>query len=177
MKVQHLIVSLLASLGCATASADNIDPTEANARIAQVLTCKRPISPEGFAALVKAAHGKATVQASDLSDAEYTVPNPIDVFGRPVTELSVHSASDGEGDFNEYTGAFSGESIQTVAKLGDIPKDDIGHYKKAVGNHDLSLRAESGGTYISCANDVRTVAKAIKRTARDAADAVKRVGQ
>ncbi|WP_286885674.1 hypothetical protein [Pseudomonas sp. UBA7456] len=177
MRVVSLALPMIAAFVCITAQAGALDPAEANARIAQVLTCKRPITPEKFAELVTAANGKVIVQASDLSDAEYTVPNPIDVFGRPITQLSVHSATDGEGDFNEFTGAFSGESIETVAKLADIPQDDLGHYTKEMGNHDLSLRAEAGSTYISCANDKRTVVKAIKRTARDAAQAVKRVGQ
>ena len=53
----------------------------------------------------------------------------------------------------------------------------VGDYKKEVGNHDQWLYVDSGSTYISCAYDVRTVAKTIKRTARDAADAVKRATQ
>ncbi|MGE8398803.1 hypothetical protein PisoF_02343 [Pseudomonas sp. IsoF] len=177
MKALQLAVPLLVSLTCSGAYAEQVDQPEANARLAQVLTCQRNVSPEEFEALVKTAKGKAIVQASDLSDGEYTVPNPLDVFGRPVTRLALHPGSNGEGDFNSYSGAFSGESIQTVAKLAGVPKDPIGDYKKEVGNHDQWLYVDSGSTYISCAYDVRTVAKTIKRTARDAADAVKRATQ
>ncbi|NIF27682.1 hypothetical protein F3J44_15030 [Pantoea sp. Tr-811] len=177
MKALQFAIPLLVSLTCATAQAAEVDPSEANARLAQVLTCERSVTPEQFEALVKAANGKAIVQASDLSDGEYTVPNALDVYGRSITRLSMHPGSNGEGDFDTYAGAFTGESIQAVAKLADIPKDDLGDYRKEVGNHDLSLYADGGDTYISCANNMRTVAKTIKRTAREAADAVKRATQ
>lgn len=177
MKALQLALPLLVSFACATAHAEKIDPPEANARITQALTCKRNISPEQFEALVKAANGKAIVQASDLSDGEYTVPNPLDVYGRAITRLSMHPGSNGEGDFNTYSGAFTGESIQAVAKLADIPKDEFGQYKKEVGNHDLWLYVDGSDTYISCSYDMRTVVKTLKRTARDAADAVQRATQ
>lgn len=159
------------------AQAGEVSPIEANARLTQVLTCQRSVSPEDFKLLVKQAGGKSVVQASDDSDGEYTVPNPLDVFGRPVTQLSLHPGANGEGDFNEYTGVFSGEGLQTVAKLGDVPRDDLGDYRKQVGNHDLILKAEHGGTYITCSQDVRTITKSIKRTTRDASDRLNRAIQ
>ena len=177
MNPLQLALPLLVSLACTSAYAEKIDPSEASARLTQALTCKRNVSPEQFEALIKAANGNAIVQASDLSDGEFTVPNPLDVYGRPVTRLSLHPGSNGEGDFNAYGGAFSGESIQTVAKLADIPKDEVGDYKKEVGNHDLWLYADGSDTYISCSYDVRTVVKTLKRKAREAADAVQRVTQ
>ena len=177
MKLMQFTLPLLASLACATASAAPIDQSVAKARLSQVLTCERAVTPVEFEALVKAAHGKAIVQASDLSDGEYTVPEPLDVFGRPITQLAQHPGANGEGDFNEYRGFFSGESVQTVAKLGNVPQNEVGQYRKAVGNHDLTVGAEGGSAYIVCSNDVRTVAKTIKRTAREAADAVKRAVQ
>lgn len=177
MKALQLALPLLVSLACTPAYAANIDQAEANARITQALTCKRNVSPEQFEALVKAANGKAIVQASDLSDGEYTVPNPLDVFGRPVTKLSMHPGSNGEGDFDTYSGAFTGESIQAVAKLADIPKNEFGQFKKEVGNHDLWLYEDGNDTYISCSYDMRTVVKTIKSTARKAADAVQRATQ
>ncbi|WP_043201345.1 hypothetical protein [Pseudomonas putida] len=177
MKALQLALPLLVSLACTSAYAVQIDQAEANARITQALTCKRNVSPEQFEALVKAANGKAIVQASDLSDGEYTVPNPLDVFGRAVTKLAMHPGSNGEGDFDTYSGAFTGESIQAVAKLADIPKDEFGQYKKEVGNHDLWLYEDGNDTYISCSYDMRTVVKTIKSTARKAADAVQRATQ
>lgn len=155
MKTARMLLPLLISLASNTLLAENLDQDAAIAQIGQVLTCKRAVSPGQFAELVTAAKGKAMVQASELSDAEYTVPKPVEVFGRPITRLSVHDAGDGEGDFNEYTGQFSGESLQTVAKLGNIAQDDLGHYTKEVGKHDLSLRAEGGSAVISCANNKR----------------------
>ncbi|MBB3269676.1 hypothetical protein I5Q41_17470 [Pseudomonas monteilii] len=177
MKALQLALPLLVSLACSTAHAAKIDQSEARARLSQVLTCERSVSPEQFETLIHAADGKAIVQASDLSDGEYTVPNPVDVFGRAITRLSMHPGSNGEGDFDTYAGAFTGESIQTVARLADIPKDQFGDYKKEVGNHDLWLYVDGNDTYISCSNNMRTVAKTLKRTAREAADAVKRVTQ
>ncbi|MDR6712134.1 hypothetical protein J2W83_001729 [Pseudomonas hunanensis] len=177
MKALQLAVPLLVSLTCSSAFAEKIDQPEANARLTQVLTCKRNVSPEQFEALVKAANGKAIVRASAIDDGEYTVPNPLDVYGRPVTQLSLHPGANGEGDFNGYGGAFSGESLQTVAKLAGIAKDEVGDYKQVVGNHDLWLYEDSGSTYINCSYDVRTVTKTIKSKAREAADAVKRATQ
>lgn len=156
MNTTRLILPLLASLaGAATAHAENLDQTEARTRIGQVLTCKRAASPEQFDALVKAAKGQATVQASELSDAEYSLPQPVEVYGQPITQLTAHAASDGEGDFNEFSGVFEGKRVDDIARLSGIGKDDLGHYTQAVGNHDLSLRDESGSTYIACTQDKR----------------------
>lgn len=156
MNTARLILPLLASLaGAATAHAENLDQTEARTRIGQVLTCKRAASPEQFDALVKAAKGQATVQASELSDAEYSLPQPVEVYGQPITQLTAHAASDGEGDFNEFSGVFEGKRVDDIARLSGIGKDDLGHYTQAVGNHDLSLRDESGSTYIACTQDKR----------------------
>lgn len=156
MNTARLILPLLASLaGAVTAHAENLDQTEARTRIGQVLTCKRAASPEQFDALVKAAKGQATVQASELSDAEYSLPQPVEVYGQPITQLTAHAASDGEGDFNEFSGVFEGKRVDDIARLSGIGKDDLGHYTQAVGNHDLSLRDESGSTYIACTQDKR----------------------
>lgn len=156
MNTARLILPLLASLaGAATAHAENLDQTEARTRIGQVLTCKRAASPEQFDALVKAAKGQATVQASELSDAEYSLPQPVEVYGQPITQLTAHAASDGEGDFHEFSGVFEGKRVEDIARLSGIGKDDLGHYTQAVGNHDLSLRDESGSTYIACTQDKR----------------------
>lgn len=156
MNTTRLILPLLASLaGAAHAHAENLDQTEARTRIGQVLTCKRAVSPEQFDALVKAAKGQATVQASELSDAEYSLPQPVEVYGQPITQLTAHAASDGEGDFNEFSGVLKGKRVEDIARLSGIDKDDLGHYTQAVGNHDLSLRDESGSTYIACTQDKR----------------------
>lgn len=156
MNTARLILPLLASLaGAATAHAENLDQTEARTRFGQVLTCKRAASPEQFDALVKAAKGQATAQASELSDAEYSLPQPVEVYGQPITQLTAHAASDGEGDFNEFSGVFEGKRVEDIARLSGIGKDDLGHYTQAVGNHDLSLRGESGSTYIACTQDKR----------------------
>ena len=156
MNTTRLILPLLASLaGVATAHAENLDQTEALTRISQVLTCKRVVSPEQFDALVTAAKGQATVQASELSDAEYSLAQPVEVYGQPITQLTVHAASDGEGDFNEFSGMFKGQRVEDIAKLSGIGKDDLGHYTQEVGNHDVSLRGESGSTYVACTQDKR----------------------
>jgi len=168
MKLSIAALSLLTLAATASVQAADVSPKEANAQLARVLTCEQSASPSEVIKLIKSAGGKSIVQASDLSDGEYTLPNPLDVFGRPVTKIGIHEQSNGEGDFNEYSGQFSGESIATVAKLADIPQDNVGEYRKEVGGHDLSLRAESLDTYVFCANDVRTIAKTVKHAAKDA---------
>ncbi|QOI07929.1 hypothetical protein [Pseudomonas savastanoi] len=174
MKFPITALSLLAFVATASVHAADVSPKEAGAQLARVLSCQQGASPSEVIKLIKVAGGKSIVQASDLSDGEYTLPNPLDVFGRPVTKIGIHEQSNGEGDFNEYSGQFSGESIATVAKLADVPQDDVGEYRKEVGGHDLTLRAESGETYISCANDVRTVTKAVKRMAKEASTTVEK---
>lgn len=177
MKLSIAVLSLLTLAATASVHAADVSPKEASAQLARVLTCEQSASPSEVIKLIKSVGGKSIVQASDLSDGEYTLPNPLDVFGRPITKLGIHQQSNGEGDFNEYSGEFSGESIATVAKLGDIAVDDVGDYRKEVGGHDLWLRVDSGATYISCANDVRTITKTIKRTAKEAGTTLEKTFQ
>lgn len=168
-----LLFALLPLIAITTAHAEDVSPKEANARLARVLTCERSASSKEVIDLIKKAGGKSIVQASDLSDGEYTVPNPLDVFGRPITKIGIHPGANIDGDFNEYSGIFSGESLATVAKLAGVPRDSLGDYRKEVGNHDLILKVDSGETTVTCANDVRTIAKTIKRKAKEASEATK----
>jgi len=168
-----LLFALLPLIAITAAQAADVSPKEANARLARVLTCERSATPAEVIDLIKKAGGKSIVQASDLSDGEYTVPNPLDVFGRPITKIGIHPGANTDGDFNEYSGMFSGESLATVAKLADVARDSLGDYRKEVGNHDLILKIDSGEAYITCANDVRTIAKTIRRKAKEASEATK----
>lgn len=172
MKLLKSLLPLLTFSAALSIQAADLSPAEAGARLSQVLTCKKSAVPQEVINLIKTAGGKSIVQASDLSDGEYTLPNPIDVFGRPITKLGIHPGANSDGDFNEYSGQFSGESLATVAKLGHVQSDDLGDYRKEVGNHDLTLRVESGDTYITCANDVRTITKTIKRNAKQASEII-----
>ncbi|MCB3688349.1 hypothetical protein H5782_11625 [Klebsiella pneumoniae] len=171
MKIKQLAVAI-AALALAAAAQASDSPAVAKAKLEKVLTCEQGADPEEVATLIKTLGGLSIVQASPLSDAEYTVPNPVELFGRPVTKISIHRGMNADGDFNEYGALFSGESIDTVAKIAGITPDAAGTYRKEVGGHDLILRPEAGATYITCANDVRTIVKTIKRTAKNVGKAI-----
>lgn len=137
----------------------------AQAKLQAVLSCETSAKPAEVVAWIKQLGGKAIVQKSPESDAEYTLQSPVDVYGRPVTRLSLHKGSNGEGDFDEYSAIFTGEPLATVARLADVSPDASGTYRKAIGGNDLVLRQESGVTYITCANGVRSVVKTLKKNA------------
>lgn len=127
MKIKQLAVAI-AALALATAAQASDSPAVAKAKLEKVLTCEQGADPEEVATLIKTLGGLPVVQASPLSDAEYTVPNPVELFGRPVTKISIHRGMNADGDFNEYGALFSGESIDTVAKIAGITPDAAGTY-------------------------------------------------
>lgn len=160
LKYRFLIAACLLAVAQAHA-ADAL----AQAKLQAVLSCELSVAPNDVVGLIKQLGGKAIVQQSPESDAEYTLPNPVDVYGRPVTHVSLHKGSNGDGDFDEYTSTFSGESLSTIARLADVKPDPAGSYRKAFGNNDLILRNEAGATLITCANGVRSVVKTLKKNA------------
>lgn len=152
-----LLAALVLSLTACTKPSSKI-------QLEEILTCQRSASPDEVTQLVTTLGGKAIVQHSlNNADVEFILPLSLDIFGRPVSKLSIHRGENSDGDFNEYSGIFSGEGIETVAKLAEIKINKLGEFRKQIGNHDLILRPESGVTYITCANDVRTIMKSIKR--------------
>ncbi len=150
----------------ATAAAAQAADSAAAAKfqLEKVLTCEQSASPEEVGVLIRELGGRAIVHASRHTDAEYTVPNPVEIFGRPVTKISIHQGIDVDGNYNEYSAIFSGESIDTIAKIAGITPNADGIYRKSVGGHDLTLRPEAGMTYIACSNDVRSMMRSIKHT-------------
>jgi len=146
--------------------------TLAEIELTEILTCKKSTTPERLVKVLAGLDG-LMVAGTFLGDAEYTIPNPVDVFGAPVTQISIHPNSNAEGDFSEYSARLGSESIFTVAKYADIPADSVLGFKKMVGNHDLSLRAETGFTYLVCGQNVRGAYKTMKRWGRQSARAVK----
>jgi hypothetical protein len=166
MKIKQIVV-VIAALAAAAAAQASDSAAVAKAKLEKILTCEQGADPQEVAAIIKTLGGLPIVQASPLSDAEYTIPNPVEIFGRPVTKISIHRGMNADGDFNEYSALFSGESINTVANIAGITPDVADTYRKEIGDHDLILRSEAGHTYITCANDVRTIVKTIKRTLKN----------
>lgn len=163
MNIKQLVFTI-AALTVAAAQASE-SPAVAKAKLEKILTCEKGGDPDEVVSHIKTLGGLPIVQASAHSDAEYTVPNPVELFGRPVTKISIHRSMNSDGDFTEYGALFTGESIDTVAKIAGITPEG-GTYRKAVGGHDLILRPEAGTTYITCANNVRTIAKTFMRNVR-----------
>jgi len=133
-------------------------------QLSSVLSCETNASPAEVSGLIHALGGHSLMSESALSDVEYTLPNPIPVFGRPIAVISVHPGSNSDGDFTEYRSLFSAPTA-TVARYAGIAPDQ-GAYKRQAGNNDVLLRFEPGGSYIVCAQGVRSVTKWIKREYR-----------
>ncbi len=133
-------------------------------RLTLVLSCKSNASPAKVAGLIRELDGHTLMSESALTDVEYTLPTPINVFGQPVTQISVHPGNNTDGDFTEYRSRFSAPAA-TVARYAGITPDQ-GTYKRQDGNNDVILRFEPGGSYIVCAQGVRSVPKWIKREYR-----------
>jgi len=171
MSIKQLVAAIATLMVALTAHAGDL-PVVAKARLERILTCEQSAGPKEVVALIKTLGGLSIIQTSPLLDAEYTVPHPVELFGRPVTKISIHRGMNADGDFNEYGALFSGESIDTVARIAGISPDATGRYRKKMGRHDLILRPEAGFTYITCANNVRTIGKAIRRTARNMGSAM-----
>lgn len=159
--------------GQPAADKSSIPPrTIAEAELVQVLTCNKATTPERLLKVLAGLDG-LLVTGTSIGNAEYTIPNPVEVFGTPVTQISIRPNSNAEGDFTEYSALLGTESIFTVAKYADITPDSALGFKKPVGSHDLSLRAESGFTYVVCGQHVRSAYKTMKRWGRQSTRAVK----
>ena len=134
---------------------------DARSQLVAVLSCDASASPAQVASLIKSLGGHTLLQAVPNTDVEYTLPNPIEVFSQPVSRIAVHPGKNTDGDFTEYRSAFDGPGDKVAQYAGIAPTN--GAYRREVGNNDLTLRFEPGGSYIVCANGVRSVTKSIKR--------------
>ncbi|MFA6230905.1 MAG: hypothetical protein WC617_12165 [Rhodanobacter sp.] len=133
-------------------------------RLISVLSCESNASPAKVSGLIRALGGHSLMSESAFTDVEYTLPNPISVFGQPITAISVHPGSNADGDFTEYRSLFSAPAA-TVARYAGITLDQ-GAYKRQAGNNDVALRFEPAGSYIVCAQGVRSIPKWIRREYR-----------
>lgn len=137
----------------------------AASRLISVLSCEENASPTEVASLIDALGGHTVVRAAAATDADYTLPNPINVFGQPVTVISVHPGSNADGDFTEYRSLFTAPAMVVARYAGIEPYQGI--YKRQTGNNDVLLRFEPGGSYIVCEQGVRSVSKWIRREVRN----------
>jgi hypothetical protein len=137
---------------------------DAASQLISVLSCETNASPADVSGLIHTLGGHTLMSEAALTDVEYTLPNPISVFGQRITVISVHPGSNADGDFTEYRSLFT-TSAATVARYAGITPDQ-GVYKREAGNNDVLLRFEPGGSYIVCAQGVRSVKKWIKREYR-----------
>jgi len=163
--IKQLVVLISTIIAAAAVQAADDSVATASANLTKILSCEQSAKPKEVATYIKKLGGKAIVQASDLSDAQYTLPNPVDVFGRPVKQIMVHKAGGGEGDdYNEYSALLPGESIDAIAKAAGVAKDEVGDYRKEAGNNNISITRDPGDgvVYVTCVNNVRSVVKTIK---------------
>lgn len=134
----------------------------ASDQLATILTCRSTASVSRVVDLIYHLGG-GVITASSLS-AEFTLPNSVDVFGRPVQRITIHQRENGDGAYTEYVSVFDHETIDTVARLADVPMDrNLGYFYKPVDGHDLTVRADAGAGVVTCAQDVRTFKKTVRR--------------
>ncbi|QTP13375.1 hypothetical protein [Serratia symbiotica] len=145
-------------------------------QLSQILTCEENTTPEGFVALINKQSGGWIISGSqgDSIDGEYTVSNPVIIWGYQVRNFSYHKGSNEDGDFTEYRAVIPATSnsinARSVASRGNIPQVAEGYFYRAVGNHDLLIRQFNDDVVISCARDVRTTTKKINRFMRELKD-------
>lgn len=161
--MKKIIFVAIALIAISAQASDETNPIIAKAKLEKILSCSINAEPPEVLSLIKTLGGLGIVKKLPLSDAEYTIPNPVEVFGRPVTKISIHHGENADGEYNEYGSIFKGETFDTVARIAEVNKDATGLYRKEIKGNDLILRPEAGATYISCANDVRTFMKTIRR--------------
>ena len=137
-------------------------------KLERIYTCQLDASPKEVYGLIVKLGGQPIVASGAIDDAEYTLSNPLDIYGRPVRKISIHHNQNDDGDFIEYGALFTNESLETVASYANVYLDKNGQYIKHKGGNDLIFRAEQGATYVTCANDVRTFGKSVKRNANKA---------
>lgn len=162
-QMKHKLL-IIAALFAFSAHAEVINPIEAKERIAQIFACTNRTTPEEVVSLMAALGGKAIVMTSPYLDAEYTLPNPIEVFGKKVQNVSIHQKSNLDGSFTEYTALSTGD-FELTTQIAGVAKDAFGRYRSEIGGNDLSLvEREDGAIEIICGNSVRTPLKSISRT-------------
>jgi len=134
---------------------------DARTQLTAILSCNTSASPAKVESLIKSLGGHTLLREAPQTDVEYTLPNAVEVFSQKITQIAVHPWNNTDGDFTEYRSLFTGRA-DTVARYASITSAN-GAYQRHVGNNDLTLRFEPGGTYIVCANGVRSIGKSIKR--------------
>lgn len=143
-------------------------PTElAKLKLEAVFTCEEPSTPQAVKLLVKQLNGLQVIIGNEIDDAEYTLARPLNIYGREIRRISVHKYANEDGEFTEYSAIFTGEDLVNVAYYAGVGQSEDGRYMKAIGRNDLILRSERGETSIVCAQNVRTIAKSIKRAWRN----------
>lgn len=136
------------------------------AQLQSALACQSTAKPEQVEALIHQLRGVRLVGTS-TTDAEYSLPNPVEVYGAPITRIIIHRNWNEDGEFVEYQSIFDGE-FKLVATFANVAPDADGYYRKEIGNNDLILRPEAGVNYIACASGIRSFPKAVKRAFRSA---------
>lgn len=161
MKRKLLIVAALCAFSAY--AEDAINPIEARERLEQIFTCTNSTTPEEVVSLMLALDGKAIVAKSPILDAEYTLPNPIDLFGKKVLNISIRQNSNVDGQFVEYVARAAGD-FELTTQIAGVMKDALGRYRIEIDGNDLALVENNGDIEMICAISVRTPLKTINRT-------------
>jgi len=157
--------AIIASFMIATIAQASMPSTVAKKKLERILTCEMATSPKEVVSLIERLGGVSIIKNASLLDAEYTIPNPLDIFGNLVTSVSIRQGINDDIKVIEYNSIIPNASIEieTLANIADIDLDMTGTYRREVGKNDLVLRSEVGVIHITCMNNVRSFKKDILR--------------
>lgn len=124
--------------------------------LSAALSCQRASEAEEVLGLIRRLGGQPIVDGGLPEDAEFTLPNPIEIYGRPVNTIYVRPVEDRYGYYVEYGALFDGESIEAVADIAGILPDRDNVFRQEIDGRELMLRPESGESWIVCANELHS---------------------
>lgn len=160
----------MASVLVASCASTDRDTQNAHAtqNLSRALECRQNASPDDIQSWVHTLQGHTVTHGLTPDDqrATYTLPSPIQVFDQPVSTIAVETNSDDYGPFVEYSAHFEGQNMETVGRVAQLSPGLDNVYHRQIGTRDLSIRPESGRSYIVCANGVRSVPKSIRYWAK-----------
>lgn len=161
---KFIIILLITLSSTKSAFAQEPDAQRAiKSRLINILACNTQEAPTAVASLVRTLGGIAIVNHHVRENYDFTLPNPIELFGQPVTRILVHPRSNDYGDYDEYAAVVDTANVAIVAQIAGIDVDPQGRYLQRIGGHEFRIREDQGVTTISCAYDVHTTWKSIKR--------------
>lgn len=167
INIKVLTASMLTLLLVNQAWASDISDNKNN--LVASVTCEKQTSPKMFLKQIDGAGGKSIISGNfgDDTDSIFSLPTPANLWGYSVSNFSLHRGSNEDGDFDEFVAIIDINDNQTtvdmIASQGKVPKIADNYFTAQKGNNDLIVRQYGDTVSVSCANDVRTLQKKVKK--------------